>query len=248
MRLRSAASLPTILLVLLSLALPGSAEDAPKLAWTTTGINEARKAGKPIALCVCDPAIFALRADDGKGGAYLVRGESELGRKIEAILDNGGLRLALADFTLVRLSTFNSSWPPHFLQAARNGFVLYVMTCDAVPVALFTPQNIGQPVKDAQGKESYPAVLAAASQAQKRNSGALEAMKKSPPKPYVSPAEIAAKRLEAMNAADQPKDEKKGLRGLLGDESKKTDDHVSAAPATTKSETGRTPIRSEEEE
>lgn len=234
MRLRSAASLPPILLVLLSLALPGSAEDAPKLAWTTTGINEARKAGKPIALCVCDPAFEGA--------------DKELGRRIEAILDNGGLRLALADFTLVRLRTLDSSWPAHFLQAARNGFALYVMTCDAVPVALFTPQNIGRPVKDAQGKESYPAVLAAASQAQKRNPGALEAMQESPPKHYVSPVEIAARRLEAMNAADQAKDEKKGLPGLLGDESKKADDHVSAAPATTKSETGRTPTRSEEEE
>jgi hypothetical protein len=170
-----------------------------------------------------------------------------LGRKIEAILDNGGLRLALAGFTLVRLRTLDSSWPAHFLQAARNGFALYVMTCDAVPVALFTPQNIGQPVKDAQGKESYPAVLEAASQAQKRNSGALEAMQKSPPKHYVSPVELAARRLEAMNPANKSKDEK-GLTGLLGDEDKKADDHMSASPATTRSKTGRTPTRSEEEE
>jgi len=225
---------PTILLALLWLTLPGFAEDAAKLTWTSTGINEARRTGKPILLCVCDPAIE--------------RPDNELGRRVEAIFDNRGVRSALADFTRVRLKMTASYWPPNFRQAARNGFLIYVMTCDARPVAVFTPQNIVRPAKDPQGRDCYPRILAAAGLAQKRNDGALQAMTKNPPKDYVSPEEIAARKWAARKAANQSQDEKKGLSGLLGDEAKKADAPVSSPPTATKPETGGTPVPPEKEE
>jgi hypothetical protein len=159
-------------------------------AWQRIDFNAARKLEKPILLYIYDPL-------DGKASGYVKDVQLE-------ILANSGVKKAFADFTPVMHPMCMTNWPAFYTSQAKNGVALVVMTCDAKPVAVFTHQNLPK-VEKVLGHEEYPALLTAADAALKANPKALEAMRKSPPKDYVSPSEQAARR----EAAAQPPEPEK---------------------------------------
>jgi len=131
--------------------------------WQRIGVNEARKLGKPIFLYVYDPM-------DGKPSDPVKKVQKE-------IFANPGVQQAFAQFTPVMQPISASNWPPAFTRPAKNGVALYVMPCNAQPVATFTHRNLPKPVKGKDGKDQYQILQAAAAAALQVNPKVQEAMK-----------------------------------------------------------------------
>lgn len=175
--------------------------------WQRGGVNEARKLEKPILLYIYD-------VQDGKASDPVKQVQQE-------IFANSGVRQAFSDFTPVMQSMQSTSWPAVYTAQAKNGVALFVMTCDANPVAVFTHKNLPKAVKDAKaGTEDYPMLVGAADAARKSNPKALAAMKKNPPKDYISPEQLAAQR-EAAQQPPEPEPKGNETAGLLEETAKK---------------------------
>jgi hypothetical protein len=176
--------------------------------WQRIGINQARKAGKPILFYVYDPM-------EGKASSSVKVVQKEIFASL-------GVQQAFADFTPVMQPHTATNWPPVFTQQAKRGIALYVMTCDARPIALFTHRNLPKAVTGKDGNAQYVLLQSAAAAALKANPKALEAMKRNPPKEYLSPEELAAKRTAIAEPEDPEEQENKSaaknvLEGALGE-------------------------------
>jgi hypothetical protein len=175
-------------------------------AWQRVGFNEARKLEKPILLYIYDP-------QDGKASDPVKLVQQEL-------FANAGVKQAFAEFTPILQPLCSTSWPPVYTSQAKNGVALFILTCDAVPVAVFTHKNLPKAVKDPSGADEYPLLRGAADAALKANPKALAALKKNPPKEYLSPEQLAARR-EAATQPPEPEPKENAAAGLLEEEPKK---------------------------
>ena len=163
-------------------------------SWKRIGINQARKAGKPILLYVYDP-------QGGKASTPVKKMQKE-------VFANEGVKSAFSSFIMVMQPHTATNWPPHYVWPAKNGAALYIMTSDGIPVMTFTHSNMPKAVK-VKGKSQYQVLMAAADAAVKANPKVVEAMKKNPPKEYLSPRQIAERRAAKAQPEEQPPEEKK---------------------------------------
>ena len=138
--------------------------------WSSKEFNEARDAGKPIALYVFDPAGRINPA------AQCLEGE---------VFANASVRAALADFLMIKLAVGDKWWPEQLLHPARNNAALLILTCDTNQIACFSRQNLPKIVKDKQKGDTYPDLIAAVERARATNPIALDRMKKNPPPKFV---------------------------------------------------------------
>jgi hypothetical protein len=202
--------------------------------WTCMDINQARDAGKPIAVYIFDPEQRINVA------AQCLEGE---------VFANPGVQAAFANFTMIKLSARDKSWPDTFTQPGQKGAALLLLTCDATQVACFNRMSLPRMVKDKEKGESYPEVVAAAQRAVSENSAALARMKKNPPAKFVPVnvmgpgAEAAAVEAEAAKEAREQKRKEEnlvpGLKDRKADADGKGGEKGGGRPAEKKSEPRR---------